>query len=106
MTDTKAIETLNYLISEIDGLERNSSEHARWLANVLRVLDTKFGSDSQYSSTIRSFPWKETGSRIYSGFDISSQIRRDNQAAFMRQLGQAKGIIQSAVDALIVDIEP
>ena len=85
-------------------MERNSSEHARWLANVLRVLDTKFGSDSQYSSTIRSFPWKETGSRIYSGFDISSQIRRDNQAAFMRQLGQAKGIIQSAVDALIDQI--
>lgn len=101
MTDTKAIETLNNLISEIDGLERDSSEHARWLANVLRVLDTKFGSGSQYSTTIRSFPWKETGSRIYSGFDISSQIRHDHQKAFVRQLGQAKGIIQSAVDALI-----
>lgn len=100
MTDTKAIETLNKLISEIDGVERNSSEHARWLSNVLRILDTKFGPESQYSSTIRSFPWKETGSRIYSGYDISAQMRRDNQNAYRRQMGQAKGIIQSAVDAL------
>jgi predicted nucleotide-binding protein len=100
MTDSKAIEILNKLISEIDGLERDSSEHAHWLANVLRILDTKFGPDSQYSTTIRSFPWKETSSRIYSGFDISSQIHRDNNTAFKRQMGQAKGIIQSAVDAL------
>lgn len=100
MTDTKAIESLNGLISEIDGVERNSPEHARWLSNVLRILDTKFGADSQYSSTIRSFPWKETSSRIYSGYDISAQMQRDNQNAFKRQMGQAKGIIQSAIDAL------
>ena len=100
MTDTQAIENLNKLISEIDGVERDSPEHARWLSNVLRILDTKFGADSQYSSTIRSFPWKETGSRIYSGYDISAQMQRDNQNAFKRQMGQAKGIIQSAIDAL------
>lgn len=39
MTDTKAIENLNVLISEIPGIKRNSSEHTRWLSNVLRVLD-------------------------------------------------------------------
>ena len=100
MTNAKAIENLNKLISEIPGIGRNSSEHTRWLANVLRILDEKFGADSQYSSTIRSFPWKETGSRIYSGYDISQQIQRDNQSAFRRQMGQAKGIIQSAIDAL------
>lgn len=100
MTDAKAIETLNKLISEIDGVGRNTSEHARWLSNVLRILDAKFGPDSQYSSTIRSFPWKETGSRIYSGYDISAQIQRDDQTAFKRQMGQAKGIILSAIDAL------
>lgn len=100
MTDTKAIENLNNLISEISGLRRNSTEHARWLANVLRVLDEKFGADSQYSTTIRSFTWKETGARIYSGYDIQSQIERDHQNAFRRQMGQAKGILQSAVDAL------
>lgn len=100
MTDTKAIEILNRLISEIGGIERNSSEHARWLSNVLRILDSKFGKDSQYSLTIRSFPWKDTESRIYSGFDISSQIECDNQKAFRRQMEQARGIILSAVDAL------
>ena len=100
MTDTKAIEKLNNLISEIPVIERNSSEHTRWLSNVLRVLDEKFGADSQYSTTIRSFPWKETGSRIYSAYDYQSEIERDNQNAFRRQMGQAKGIIQSAVDAL------
>jgi predicted nucleotide-binding protein len=100
MTDTKAIDILNKLISEIDGLERDSSEHARWLSNVLRILDSKFGQDSQYSLTIRSFPWKETGSRIYRGYDIEGQMFRDNQNAFRRQMEQAKGIILSAVDAL------
>lgn len=100
MTDTKAIEILNNLISEIDGMERESAEHARWVANVLRVLDAKFGADSQYSSTIRAFPWKETGARMYRGYDIPLQIRRDNENAFRRQMGQAKGIIQSAIDAL------
>ncbi len=100
MTDTKAIERLNQLISEIGGIERNTTEHARWLSNILRILDSKFGQDSQYSLTIRSLPWKETGSRIYSGFDISSQIESDNQRAFRRQMEQAKGILLSAVDAL------
>ena len=100
MTDTKAIENLNKLISEVSGIQRNSSEHTRWLANVLRVLDEKFGADSQYSTTIRAFPWKETGSRIYSGYDFQAQIERDHQNAFRRQMEQAKGIIQSAVDAL------
>lgn len=104
MTDNKAIENLNKLISEIPEIERNSSEHARWLSNVLRILDVKFGSESLYSSTIRSFTWKENGARIYGGYDIASQMRRDNDMAFRRQMGQAKGIIQSAVDALAENI--
>lgn len=100
MTDTKAIETLNNLISEISGIQRNSCEHTRWLANVLRVLDEKFGADSQYSTTIRAFPWKETGSGIYNAYNYQSERERDHQNAFRRQMEQAKGIIQSAVDAL------
>ena len=100
MTDTKAIENLNKLISDVPGIQRNSSEHTRWLSNVLRVFDEKFGADSQYSTTIRSFPWRETGSRIYSGYDFQSQRERDHQNAFRRQMEQAKGIIQSAIDAL------
>lgn len=100
MTDSKAIENLNRSISEIPQIGRNSSEHTRWLSNVLRILDEKFGVDSQYSTTIRAFPWKETCSRIYSGYDIAEQMRRDDMNAFRRQMGQAKGVIQSAVDAL------
>lgn len=100
MTDAKAIENLNNLISEISGIQRNSSEHTRWLANVLRVLDEKFGADSQYSNTIRAFPWKETGSGIYNAYNYQSERERDHQNAFRRQMEQAKGIIQSAVDAL------
>lgn len=100
MTDAKAIENLNKLISDIPVIQRNSSEHTRWLANVLRVLDDKFGTDSQYSTTIRSFPWKETGSGIYSAYNYKSERERDHQNAFKHQMGQAKGIIQSAVDAL------
>lgn len=100
MTDAKAIEILNNLISEISGIQRNSSEHTRWLANVLRILDEKFGADSQYSTTIRAFPWKETGSGIYNAYNYQSERERDHQNAFRRQMEQAKGIIQSAVDAL------
>lgn len=100
MTNTKAIEILNNLISEISGIQRNSSEHTRWLANVLRVLDEKFGADSQYSTTIRAFPWKETGSGIYNAYNYQSERERDHQNAFRRQMEQAKGIILSAVDAL------
>ena len=100
MTDTKAIENLNKLISEIPRIRRNSSEHTRWLSNVLRVLDEKFGVNSQYSTTLRAFPWKETASGIYSAYDYQSQRERDHQNAFKRQMEQAKGIIQSAVDAL------
>ena len=100
MTDNKAIDNLNGLISESAGIRRDSSEHARWLSNVLRVLDEKFGTDSQYSTTIRAFPWKETGAGIYSAYDYQSQRERDHQNAFRRQMEQAKGIIQSAIDAL------
>ena len=104
MTDIKAIDNLNRLISEIPGIRRNSSEHSRWLSNVLRVLDEKFGTDSQYSTTIRAFSWKETGGGIYSAYDYQSQRERDHQNAFSRQMEQAKGIIQSAVDALSENI--
>lgn len=100
MTDAKAIEILNKLISEIHGIERNSSEHTRWLSNVLRVLDEKFGAGSQYSTTLRSFTWKETGSGVYSVYNYQSERERDHQYAFKRQMEQAKGIIQSANDAL------
>jgi len=105
MTDTKAIENLNVLISEIPGIKRNSSEHTRWLSNVLRVLDEKFGTDSQYSTTIRAFPWKETASGIYSAYNYQSERERDHQNAFCRQMGQAKGIILSAIDALTEKLE-
>ena len=100
MTDTLAIDNLNRLVSEIDGIKRNSAEHARWLSNVLRILDAKFGPESQYSATIRHFPWKETGTRFYRGYDIEYQMQRDNDAAFGRQMEQAKGIALSAIDAL------
>ena len=100
MTDTKAIENLNKLISEVSGIQRNSSEHTRWLANVLRILDEKFGEESQYSTTIRAFPWKETGSGIYDAYNYQAERERDHQNAFRHQMEQAKGIIQSAVDAL------
>ena len=105
MTDTKAIENLNVLISEIPGIKRNSSEHTRWLSNVLRVLDEKFGTDSQYSTTIRAFPWKETASGIYSAYNYQSERERDHQNAFCRQMEQAKGIILSAIDALTEKLE-
>ena len=100
MTDVKAIEILNTLIAEIPQIERNSSNHTRWLSNVLRILDEKFGSDSQYSTTIRAFPWKETGSGIYDAYNFQLERERDHQKAFRRQMEQAKGLIQSAVDAL------
>ena len=105
MTDTKAIENLKVLISEIPGIKRNSSEHTRWLSNVLRVLDEKFGTDSQYSTTIRAFPWKETASGIYSAYNYQSERERDHQNAFCRQMEQAKGIILSAIDALTEKLE-
>ena len=105
MTDTKARENLNVLISEIPGIKRNSSEHTRWLSNVLRVLDEKFGTDSQYSTTIRAFPWKETASGIYSAYNYQSERERDHQNAFCRQMEQAKGIILSAIDALTEKLE-
>ena len=105
MTDTKAVETLNKLIYEIPQIERNSSEHTRWLSNVLRVLDEKFGTDSQYSTTIRAFPWKETASGIYSAYHYQSERERDHQNAFCRQMEQAKGIILSAIDALTEKLE-
>lgn len=63
MTDTKVIEYLYKQISEIPGIERDSSGHTLWMSNVLRVLDEKIRAESQYSTTIRSFPWKETESR-------------------------------------------
>ena len=97
MTDTKAIDNLSKLISEINGIKRNSSEHTRWMSNVLRVLDEKFGDDSQYSTTIRAFPWKETGSGIYNAYNYQTERERDHQNAFRRQMEQAKGIILSEI---------
>lgn len=100
-------EALTYLQSLIDGIPeikrsgRKSSEHIRWLSNTLRFLEEVFGEKSLYYARISYLPWRETGNMIISDpRDYDGEVASKHNSAFINQMEQAKGFLQSAKDQL------
>lgn len=102
-TKESAIKELNNAISQIDAvasLGRGSDQHIRWWTNTSRIVEEIFGRKSTYYLTMSSYTWTETGTRIYRGFDLNSEIDAHNQRVFRDQLKQAKGLLLAAKDHL------
>jgi len=98
-----ALKELEHIISQIDIVAksgRGSEQHIRWWTNSLRIVEEIFGLKSSYFNTLSSYSWTETGTRIYRGWDMNSEIEVQNERAYKKQLIQAKGLLLAAIDHL------
>jgi len=102
-TKKAAIKALEDLVSEIPSVKqkgRESGLHTRWLSNALRIIEEIFGYESRYYKTLANFSWSETGYMIVSLYERDTEIENKHKIAFYRQMDQASGLINSAIDHL------
>jgi len=102
-TKENALKALENAIAQIDSVSasgRGSDLHIRWWTNTSRIVGEIFGRKSTYYITISSYTWRETGTRIYPGWDINAEIDAHNESVFRKQLRQAKGLLSAAIDHL------
>lgn len=109
-TKETALSELETLIKEIDNLftqHKYSADHMRWVAKTLAFLEEVFGRNSRYYLTFASFPWSETGSILVGGptdpegsWNPQAALEKRDQAAYLRQVESAKGLLQAAADHL------
>lgn len=95
------LQSLIDIIPEIKKTGRKSSEHIRWLSNALRFLEEVFGEKSLYHANMSYLSWCETSNMIISDpRNYESEVASQHNSAFIKQMEQAKGFLQSAKDQL------
>jgi hypothetical protein len=109
-TKEAALAELRTLAEQSKGLEpvrRHSEEHTRWAIRVLNVLEEVFGRKSRYYLSFAALGWSETGSFIIGGpgdregsWNPAAAVEKRHQAAYVRDLGMARGILLAAADHL------
>lgn len=109
-TKETALSELETLIKEIDNLStqhKYSADHMRWIAKALAFLEEVFGRNSRYYLTFASFSWSETGTILVGGptdpegsWNPQAALEKRDQAAYLRQLESARGLLQAASDHL------
>lgn len=109
-TKETALTELRTLAEQTRGLEvvpRHSEEHTRWGIRVLNVLEEAFGQKSRYYLSFAALTWAESGSFMVGGpadpegsWNPSRAIERRHQAAYVKDLGTARGILFAAADHL------
>lgn len=99
-TKEEALETLKRLADEVERLRASkafSTEHTLWMTQCYDTLEEIFGPASRYFLTFAEFRWHETSSFM---FRYEDERVAKHHAAFVRDLGSAKGLLLGAVDYL------
>ena len=99
-TKEEALETLKRLADEAERLRASkafSTEHTLWMTQCYDTLEEIFGPASRYFLTFAEFRWHETSSFM---FRYEDERVAKHHAAFVRDLGSAKGLLLGAVDYL------
>jgi len=99
-TKEEALETLKRLADEAERLRASkaaSTEHTLWMTKCYDTLEEVFGPASRYFLTFAEFRWQETSSFM---FRYEDERVAKHHAAFVRDLGSAKGLLLGAVDYL------
>lgn len=109
-TKEQALLQLDNYISKIPALKKQyrfSSEHTRWVADVLEFLEEVFGRQSVYYLNIKALRWYETGTFIVGGpadpegsWDPETAVKKRHKEAYVRNLESAKGFLLAASDKL------
>lgn len=91
----------------LENAGRHSEAHTRWAMRVLSVLEEVFGRKSRYYLSFAALDWAETGSFLIGGpgdpeasWNPSKAVERRHQAAYVRDLGTARGFLLAAADKL------
>ena len=96
----EALETLKRLADEAERLRASkafSTEHTIWMTKCYDTLEEIFGSASRYFLTFAEFRWYETSSFM---FRYEHERDAKHHAAFLRNLGTAKGLLLGAIEYL------
>lgn len=99
----KSLDELQALLDAIEGLERGqpySPEHVRWVQNTSFALGRLLGSRSALYHSFVNLNFHAAGSFVLSGWDIEKEKRQLHLEAYRKDLGIARGILQSAIDQL------
>ncbi len=99
-TKEEALETLKKLADEAERLrasEAFSTEHTLWMTQCYDMLEDIFGPASRYFLTFAEFRWQETSSFT---FRFENERVAKHHAAFLRDLGSAKGLLLGSVNYL------
>ncbi len=99
-TKEEALQTLKELADEADRLRSSkafSTEHTLWMTQCYDTLEDIFGPASRYFLTFTEFRWHETGSFM---FRFEDERVAKHHAAFLRDLGAAKGLLLGAINYL------
>ncbi len=99
-TKEEALETLKKLADEAERLrasEAFSTEHTLWMTQCYDILEDIFGPASRYFLTFAEFRWQETSSFT---FRFENERVAKHHAAFLRDLGSAKGLLLGAINYL------
>ncbi|MFC1966542.1 hypothetical protein ACFLWI_06340 [Chloroflexota bacterium] len=99
-TKEEALTTLNELANEADHLRGSkafSTEHTIWMTKCYDTLEEVFGRASRYFLTFAEFRWLETSSFTFPG---ENERVAKHHAAFLRNLGSAKGLLLGAINYL------
>ena len=90
-------------IKPLAGTHSFSSEHTRWVTNVLRLLEQVFGRKSRSYLTFCHFTWRFCGTTLIMSYEFRDQhpdeiIRNRHQAAYIEELESAHGLLSAALD--------
>ena len=111
-TKEAALSELRTLAEQSKSLERvarHSEEHTRWTLRVLSVLEEVFGRKSRYYLSFAALEWAQSGGFIIGGLadpegsrNPAKAVKRVHQAAYVRDLGAARGFLLAAADHLLI----
>lgn len=105
-TKKTAVQHLKAHIAQIKplaGRHSFSSEHTRWVTNVLRLLEQVFGRNSRYYLTFSQFTWRFRGTTLLMSYEFRDQhpdeiIRNRHQTAYIEELECSHGLLSAALD--------
>lgn len=101
------IRTLAEQSKQLEHEARHSEHHTRWALRALTVLEEVFGRNSRYHLSFAALSWADTGGFIIDPLadpeasqNPARAVERVHQAAYVRDLGGARGYLLAAADHL------
>ncbi len=87
-------------IAKVAAAGRLSPEHIRWRTNTYTILEEIFGQDSAFFLGFAGLSFSFRGNFMASAYDFEGEVAVRQQESFLRDLGIARGLIESGIDQI------